>query len=132
MKEFFTRQKAEEGVSLPLQTPDGKDSEHKLTVRGVDSDVYRQAEFESKRKAAEIAQIEDLKDRYAAMRDEQRRLVAVLIIDWTFEAECTMENKIEFLTNAPQIEDVVNRFAGTRQAFFSKRSSSSTSGQKQK
>lgn len=130
MKEFYTRSKANEGTKVPLSLPDGSPTEHWLVIRGVDSDLFRRAEARSKRKAIEIAQIEDDKKREEAIDEEKLGLIAVLIADWSFEEECTRENVLEFLKEAPQIADVVDRVAVSRASFFGQRSSSSTGTQK--
>ena len=50
MNAFFTRGVANEGLQLPLYLPNGEKSEHWVRVLGVDSDSFRAAEAESKRK----------------------------------------------------------------------------------
>ena len=44
MSAFFTRDRANEGIELPLYLPNGRKSEHWLRVLGVDSDAFRLAE----------------------------------------------------------------------------------------
>lgn len=130
MKEFYTRSKANEGKKVPLSLPDGSPSEHWLMVRGVDSDEFRRAEAKSKRKAIELAQIKDDKERQEAIEQEKLELIAVLVADWSFDEECSRENVVEFLREAPQIGDMVDRIAVSRASFFGERSSSSTGTQK--
>jgi len=126
MKEFYTRSKANEGKKVPLSLPDGSPSEHWLMVRGVDSDEFRRAEAKSKRKAIELAQIKDDKERQDAIEQEKLELIAVLVAGWSFPEECSRENVVEFLREAPQIGDMVDRIAVSRASFFGERSSSST------
>lgn len=128
MQEFYTRQIANEGVKLPLWYPDGTISEHSFQVRGIDSDAFRQAEAKAKRKAIELAQIEDLQARAEAVREVELECIAALIASWTFEIECTLTNVVNFLREAPQIADMVNRFAAKRAEYFGKKSVSSASG----
>jgi hypothetical protein len=132
MQEFFTRQTANEGVKLPLYRPDGTLSEHWLQVRGVDSDHFRRAEAKGKRKAVELAQIEDEQKRADAVRETELECIAALVAGWSFEQEATLINVVNFLREAPQIADMVNRFAARRAEFFSKKSASSATGQKSK
>lgn len=132
MKEFYTRQKANEGVKLPLFHPDGTKSEHWFMVRGIDSDQFRKAEARAKRKAVEFAQIDDQDKRADAIRETELSCIAELVAGWSFEEECTSENVVNFLREAPQIADAVNRYAARRADFFSKKSGSSATGPKRK
>lgn len=125
MEEFFTADAAEEGVKLPLQTPDGKETNHWLVVRGIDSDVFREAESTAKRKAMQLG---DDKDRDRKYNEIQNHVIASLIKDWSFDMPCNKKNKMEFLKKAPQIGEVVNRFAGNRGVFFKTRAKNSSSG----
>lgn len=128
MEEFYTRQRANEGNKLPLYYPDGTESEHYFIVRGIDSDHFRRAEFLSKRRAIEFAQIEDPVQRADAIRDEEYKCIAALVVSWSFEKECTEENVIAFLKEAPQIADSINKYSARRSLFFAKKSESSTNG----
>lgn len=130
MQEFFTRQKANEGVKLPLYLPDGTPSEHWIKVRGIDSDHFRKAEASAKRKAIEFAQIDDVEERANKVRETELECIAALVAGWSFDMECTKENVVNFLREAPQIADMVNRYAARRAEFFSKKSDSSATGQK--
>lgn len=132
MKEFYTRKTANEGVQLPLYYPDGTMSDHWIQVRGVDSDHFRRAEAKAKRKAVELAQIEDEQKRAEAVRETELEGIAALVAGWSFEQEATPENVVNFLREAPQIADMVNRYAARRTEFFRKKSDSSATGQKRK
>lgn len=132
MKEFYTRQTANEGVTLPLYLPDGSPTEHWIKVRGVDSDQFRQAETKAKRKAIEIAQVKDAKKRDEQVRETEVECIASLVSAWSFEQEPTLSNVVMFLTEAPQICDMVNRFAARRTEFFRKKSVSSAIGSKRR
>ncbi|QQM14078.1 putative tail assembly chaperone [Vibrio phage pVco-14] len=118
MQEFFTRQKANEGNKVPLYLPNGEPSEHWIQVRGVDSDQFKTAENAAKRKAVEIAQIEEVQERAKVVRETELECVAALVADWSFDEECTPENVVNFLREAPQIADMINRYAANRKSFF--------------
>jgi len=120
MEEFFTRQVANVGVKLPLYLPDGSKSEHWLRVRGIDSDEFRRAETKGKRKAIEISQIDSDDEREKIIEQVEKEVVASLIAAWSFEQECTHDNVVKFLTEAPQIMSQVNKFAARRSEFFKK------------
>lgn len=127
MELFHTRQRANDGIELPLYTPDGERSAYWMRVRGVDSDEFRLAEAESKRDVMRIAQIEDMRERTREVELSKLKLIAVLVISWNFEQECTQENVVAFLKEAPQIADAIDRAASKRSLFFAARSSSSPS-----
>lgn len=128
MEAFYTRDKAREGKRLTLHTPDGKPTEHWLQVRHVWSDEFQQAEQEAiaglrnARLDGEPGQIAQLQ------RDGKVRVLASLVAAWSFDHECTPEAVAEFLSNAPQIADQIDRFAGDSRAFFASESSNSGPG----
>jgi len=132
MEEFYTRSAANEGRTLPLYLPNGTKSEHSFVVRGVDSDEFRTTENKVKRRAIDIAQMETEEERLEAINDSERECIASLIISWTFDMECTTENKVSFLREAPQIADAINRFSAKRTEFLSKKSGSSAAGSEAK
>lgn len=126
MESFFTRQVANEGVELPLFLPGTTvKSGHWLRVRGIDSDEFRLAQDKSRREVAEIVQLPE-PERSERRLAQQRNLIAALVIDWSFSKPCTFENVVEFLKEAPQIEDAINQVAARRSLFF-KNGSSNTS-----
>lgn len=129
MEAFFTREKANEGIEVPLYLPNGEKSNQWIRIRGVDSDHFRTAEADSRRKAIGIATIEDSLERAKAIADAKLSLVAELVISWSFEKECTLENVKEFFRQAPQIADAVDQVASKRALFFVKGSSNSQSSQ---
>lgn len=127
MESFFTREKANNGVEVPLWRPDGTKSEHHILIRGVDSDVFRIAEAEARRKSIEISMVQDTLEKAQAIQDAKLILIAHLVISWTFEKECTIENIVSFFREAPQIADAVDQVASKRSLFFAQRLSSSPS-----
>ena len=118
MEAFFTREKASLGVKLPLYTPAGAKTEHWLRIRGIDSDEFRAAEADARRDAVRVAGIEDLEERRLAIQDAQRSLIATLVIDWSFDQECTHENVLKSSGEAPQIQDAVDKAASRRALFL--------------
>lgn len=124
---FFTKQKAEEGIVLPLDTPDGTPTEHWIRIRSVDSDAFRIAEAHSKRAALKIAADKELDDngRILAARDTEFELIAALVVDWSFDMTCSLPNVVNFLKQAPQIADAINKEAARRITFYRGKSTSS-------
>jgi len=118
MEAFYTREKANKGIALPLYLPTGERADHWIHVRGIDSDEFRAAEAERKREALRIAMIEDPKERTLAIADARASLLAALVIDWSFAEPCTLENMKRFFREAPQLADSIDRAASRRDLFF--------------
>lgn len=115
---FFTRAKANEGIKLPLSLPDGSDTDHWIQIRGVDSDVFRAADSAARREALEMIDIVDKAELERRVNDGALRLLGSLVIAWSFPMECTIDNIVTFLREAPQIGEQINRIAARRSVFF--------------
>lgn len=122
---FKTRDKANDGVRVPLSTPDGKKTEHWLQIRSVWSDEYQAARSELIRQAIEDGKkVAEAKPEDAnTLRkeaDRRRRAVAAasLVGGWSFDLEFTEEAVAEFLLEAPQILAHVERIAEDNARFF--------------
>lgn len=130
---FFTRDKANAGIKLPLFTPDGEASEEWIQVRGVDSDAYRAAETEGFRRLRDAAsavleaKTEDERKTIAQKAEVEtlRARAASLVCGWSFDEPCTTEAVEEVLRQAPQIQDQIMEVARNRNAFFSSTASDS-------
>lgn len=120
MEAFFTRSAANEGIEVPLYLPDGTRSDHWLRIRGTDSDAFRQAEAEGRRKLLEAAAEKDQQKLAAVAVANTELLLCSLIIGWSFEQECNEENKKKLLREAPQIGDAIDKMASRRMLFFKK------------
>lgn len=118
MEAFFTRPRANEGIQLPLVTPDGRDSEHWVRVLGVDSDAFRRKDRDVRRRMLEATELKDAAERDALMQDLKLELVASLVVGWSFPEECTPEAVAEFMRQAPQVADAVDKIATRRSLFF--------------
>jgi len=118
MEEFFTRQRANEGKVLPLYLPSGEKSEHTITVLGVDSDKFKKSEVQMKRAALELDKTLDEEMRSEEIEKLRIKLIASIVVDWTFEQPCNEPNVVKLLTEAPQITEAINQFAANRRAFF--------------
>lgn len=126
MEEFFTRDAANEGVKIDLFRPDGSKSDHWLVILGTDSDQYHRTNTQARRALGSIeVEAKLIEDRskqedflLGKQSEWETKIVAALLKSWSFEAEPTEANKIEFLTNAPQVKDQINRLATKRQLFI--------------
>lgn len=118
MEQFFTRTKANEGIKVPLFTPDGEATEHFLIVRSIYSDSFRDAEREAVRQIADVAAVEDKQEQKQQFKNLELGTIAALISGWSFEQDFTPENVKKFLTEAPQIADLVDQIAKKKHLFF--------------
>lgn len=118
MTAFHTRGRANEGLKMPLVTPDGKQSEHWLRICGIDSDAFRATDARIKRQMLESIEQYKGADLDAVHQDLKRELIASLVTEWSFDAPCTPQAVAEFFREAPQIMDAVDRFASRRSLFF--------------
>lgn len=123
--DFFTRAKANEGERMPLSLPDGTPTDEWLMIRGVDSDQFRHALDEFRRKSLTAASIKDLEEKAEKAEAARLELNAALVIGWSLDAEFTEAALLEFLREAPYIAAEVDRFASDRRRFFGKRSTGS-------
>lgn len=124
--QFFTRQRANDGLELPLSLPDGTPTEHKITIYGIDSDAFRRAQADSHRRMLDIAAKGDKAAAEEMVKNEKYILLASLVKAWTFDLPLTVESIANFLAEAPQIADQIDRVASDRRRFFKNGSSSST------
>lgn len=126
MAAFFTRQRANEGIELPLSFPDGTPSPHWIKIRGVDSDAFKAADAQAKRRMFELATETDKAKIEAFLAEVKLNSITALVISWSFPEACTPENVRNFLKEAPQISDQIDRLATKRGLFFKNGSTNST------
>lgn len=131
MDAFKIRSEANEGVRVPLSTPDGKSTDEWLQIRSVWSDSYQGARSELIRQAIEDGKAvseapEETRNDVRSERDRRRRAAAAstLIAGWSFDMEFSQEAVTDFLLEAPQILAHVERIAEDNDRFFGKRSDS--------
>ncbi len=122
MEAFFTRERANEGIEFPLDFPDGRPSPYRIKIRGADSDTFKEAKAESRRRLLDIAQRKDKGASIDAVDAdaEHIRLVASLVVSWTFPEPCTPANVAKLLKEAPQIFEQIDRIAARRSLFCKK------------
>lgn len=121
------RERANEGNKVPLIDIDGTDSGDWLVIRSRLSDSFRKAREKALRVVAKAAKISE-EAGYVAKDEQELICVAHLIADWSFDEPCTLENRIQFLNDAPHIRDKVDVYAGRDENFFTKASTNSSNG----
>ena len=125
MDAFNVKTLSEEGVKMHLELPDGTETDEFLVVRGADCKTFKRAIARTHRQRLKRMKAQNGKDidpavEAAKTEKEDRELVAILVVGWSFEKECTQENVLKFLESAPQVEEQINEIAGKREHFFKK------------
>ena len=111
-----------DGVKLFLHLPDGTKTDEFLVVRGADSKVFRNHQARANREKIKLTKKQNIDPAQLAREhaDVDRRLVATLVADWSFEGKCDEETIVKFLSDAPQVQTQIDLFAGDRSNFFKK------------
>jgi len=130
MKDFYTREVSNTGKRVPLYRPDGTLSDEHFVIRGVDSDTFRRADLNAKRKMMEAGNLLDDIERADVVAVIERELVSSLVVEWSFPQECSPENVSLFFKEAPQLQKMVNVLAAQRSFFFEKELKPSSTGLK--
>jgi hypothetical protein len=124
---FKLKGRAEAGIPMPILMPDGTDSGHTMTVRGIDSDTYRRGRAANSRRQAEILSMkpeegltdEEFRDQQQDLKHEADiDLLAKLVVDWSFPDEFSAEAVKSLLMESPFIANQVDVFACNRARFF--------------
>ena len=116
-QDFYVRQRAEEGRRVDLSNPDGTPSGHWMVVRSVLSSQYEEAFKQISRAAlGEVMQIASAGDKAAIAlmtktlrRNRKARLVASLIADWSFDCDCSEQEKTRLLVSAPRLRRQIEK-----------------------
>jgi len=111
IKDYYTLEAHSKAKKLPLTLPDGTDKGDHLMIVGVDSISGQEAKQEMYRTLAskEITQTE-----------ARNIWIQGFIESWSFDEECSFDNKIAFLANAPSIAESVDIFAANASNFSKK------------
>jgi hypothetical protein len=115
----FTRPRANSGVPVEVKAPDGRTVLGTITVRGADSDAFQAALWEKSRENARILSL-PAAEQPAARREAELKLIASLIVGWSFSTPFTEENVLELLRNAPAVYNLVDETAGKRELYWDK------------
>ena len=129
MEKFYTRKKSNDGIKLPLPLPDGSPSGEHLIILGKYSDTFRINEADMKRRAVETVSKypNDKKKRDEAMLKLEVEFLGTLVTGWSFEQEFNKKNIEMFLSEAPQIRDLVDKSIANNALFFGESSTDSSS-----
>lgn len=131
MADFLMSSRAEKGAPIAIKLPDGKDSGHTITVRGIDSDSWRVARAKRSRASAEIMGFKDdslTPEEISAVHAKKNHkadmeMLSSLVVSWSFEEQCTPESTMDLLMGCPMIATQIDVEAGKQGRFFGKPSS---------
>lgn len=130
VESFYTREAANQGIKVPLTLPDGSPTEHYLLVLGIDSDIGQRARSTFQRTGIDLlmefkktppSESEE-EAYYVKEAQHQKQYLASFIKDWSFEEECSTQNKILLLTEAPAIKETLDKTILDRHLFLGSRS----------
>ncbi len=125
---FFTREVANEGTRVYLRLPTGELTDQWIDVRGVHSDAFRTADTAFQRRMLNLlVQGKSEDERQRALAEEKRKVIATLVVRWSFPEEATLDNVLRVLREAPQLADLIDETAGNHTLFFGNRPNSSES-----
>lgn len=121
LTDFFIRERANDGIDVPLALPSGEDSGHTIRIRGIDSDHFKKAQVIRSRDNIRLLAIESEEEQLAETEKADTLLLASLVAGWSFAEEVTETNVVKLLTENPVIRSLVDGTAAKRSAFFGKR-----------
>lgn len=116
---IVTLEKSNKGVELIIPETDGET----ITILGIDSDACR---IENDAILSELSDFgkgdkEPSKKEIAKRQDEnQLRLLAKIVVGWSFDEECNDKNIKTLLVNAPHVRKFIDREAGNLTRFMGK------------
>ena len=132
---FATRDRANQGVKLPLCTPEGDDTEHWLMIKGIDSDDFQKAIVTRSEQSTNVDEIKDAHERITAIKRDNCEMLASIVSDWSFSdknlmpegkaQKCTPKNVVAFLESAPQVRDQIDNLISDRERYFTEQRKSS-------
>lgn len=135
-KDYFTRPAHNTAIRLTIAAPDGSGNEGWLDMVGAESDRFRAARESSEHELlASLAKIENVDDRKKFIAEQKQasrlKMLASLVVAWSFDEECSQENVLLLLQEAPFISDEIDRKSASTKDFLAKKPTNSTTTPKQ-
>jgi hypothetical protein len=126
MDKFHTRKRASAGRKIYLADPGtGSLTKDWLVIRSRWCDEFQEAKADAVQDAFAEAKEPNDEEKKAISETRKLSLVASLVGSWSFDEECTTENIINFLREAPQLVDQIDKKAAQDKFFFGKASKNS-------
>lgn len=120
MAVFMTRDRAGRPVRVPLLDPATNiPTEHWLEIRSSLSDEFQLMKTRLMQEAPMVAVMPDAA-REEAKLNNQLRLRASLVAGWSFHKKFNEKNVVDFLREAPQLQQMVIDVADDAARFFGK------------
>lgn len=110
-EDFYTRPQSDLGVKFPIEAPDGTQSSEWITVVGAESSLYEKAYRETMK--ATLTGSDSI--------EQSDILLSNLVINWSFNTDCTNETVLKFLQNTPYIKAALDKFVVNRANFLKKK-----------
>lgn len=130
---FKTRERASHPTRVFLYDPaTNEKTEDYLDIRSSLSDEFLEARDRAMQEAPQVQAIMDPAARQKAVKDNQLKLRASLIAGWSFKEEFNEANVLDFIREAPQVQEMVIRVADDASRFFGTPSAPSSDGRKKK
>lgn len=120
MEQYFTREASQKPVRLKLKDLAGKETGDWIDVINRNSTAVRRASREAQRVMRDNIKNGMCPDE--AFELASQLIQAAAIDDWSFEPECSGENRLRLVTEAPQIGDEINIVSAEDKRFFTNRS----------
>ena len=126
IKGFYTKPHHNTAIRIEIVAPDGSGKIEWLEILGVESDIFRQSKRDSEIALyASLSGVTEPEKRLdiinKAKQDDQAKLLARLVTAWSFDEECTFDNVVDLLTNAPFIADSIDMKSSNIKAFIKKK-----------
>jgi hypothetical protein len=117
------REKASEGVKVPLVWVDGTEIEGQwLLIRSIYADEYRRVKLHWDRKLSLLRATKEPAESLAEEHHAQmlKDHAAALVAGWSLDDECTKENIEKLLEDCPPLIDQIIETGDKTALFFSK------------
>lgn len=130
---YKTRSLAQKPIKVMLRDPATQEpTEDFIEVRSSLSDEFLLARDLMVQSIAAIRNEANEDRRKELVKHEQLKLKAALVAGWSFDEPCDEDHIIDFLREAPQIQQMVMNVADDSAAFFSRPSADSSTGLEKK
>lgn len=118
IEDFYTAEKASEGVKFNLPSPAGTPTDQWIIIRHVDCDEFRRAKAATMSRRLEMMGEKDPDRRIDLLEELRLEQLASLVGGWSFEKECNKDNVISFLRKAPYVAHIVDARSVEARHFF--------------
>lgn len=123
IESLFIRETANEGREFDVPDMKGMPTGEKITLRHSLSDMGRAGRNIMQRQIPEIMSgITDDVERANLHNKLVAKALAYLVVSWSFEDECTLENAQALFENAPHLIDWADKVTSEADGFFGKAS----------